>query len=318
MPAHAEQYPSDVAACREILRAGSRSFYAASLLLPVRVRGPASVVYAFCRVSDDAVDLVSPRESPAAVEGLRRRLEGVYAGRPDDHPVDRALAVVVDRHALPRAIPEALLDGFAWDVEGRRYATRAELYDYCARVAGTVGAMMTVLMGRRAAGVVARACDLGVAMQLTNICRDVGEDARNGRVYLPLDMLDAVGLDPDALVRAPSPSPALAAVVEYLLRDARRLYTRADTGVAMLPRDCRVAIGAARWFYAGIGEEVRRAGHDDVTRRAVVPGWRKLLALVRASAGAFSRTRVPQTGDPPPLEATRFLVEAVDPVGDPR
>jgi len=317
MPAPAEAYRADVAACREILRVGSRSFHAASLLLPERVREPASIVYAFCRVSDDAVDLVSPRESPAAVARLRGRLDRVYAGRPDDHPVDRALAVVVEAHSLPRAVPEALLDGFAWDVAGRRYATREELYDYCARVAGTVGAMMTVLMGRRAAGVVARACDLGVAMQLTNICRDVGEDARNGRVYLPLDMLDAVGIDPDALVRAPQASPALAAVVEYLLRDADRLYARADMGISMLPRDCRMAIGAARWLYAGIGAEVRRAGHDDVTRRAVVPGWRKFLAMLRASAGVLSWSRVPAVDDPPPLEATRFLVDAVAPDGEP-
>jgi len=316
MRAAAESYRDDVAACREILRVGSRSFHAASLLLPERVREPASIVYAFCRVSDDAVDLVSPRESPAAVERLRGRLARVYEARPDNHPVDRALTVVVERHGLPRAVPEALLDGFAWDVEGRRYESREALYDYCARVAGTVGAMMTVLMGRRAAGTVARACDLGVAMQLTNICRDVGEDARNGRVYLPLDMLDAVGLDPEALVRAPQASPALAAVVEYLLRDADRLYARADAGIAMLPRDCRVAIGAARWLYAGIGDEVRRAGHDDVTRRAVLPGWRKALAMLRASLGVFSLSRVPQADDAPALDATRFLVEAVE--GDAR
>jgi hypothetical protein len=125
--------------CREILRVGSKSFHAASLLLPERVREPASVVYAFCRVSDDAVDLVSPRESPAAVERLRGRLARVYEARPDNHPVDRALTVVVERHGLPRAVPEALLDGFAWDVEGRRYESREALYDYCARVAGTVG-----------------------------------------------------------------------------------------------------------------------------------------------------------------------------------
>jgi phytoene synthase len=261
MRAAAESYRDDVAACREILRVGSRSFHAASLLLPERVREPASIVYAFCRVSDDAVDLVSPRESPAAVERLRGRLARVYEARPDNHPVDRALTVVVERHGLPRAVPEALLDGFAWDVEGRRYESREALYDYCARVAGTVGAMMTVLMGRRAAGTVARACDLGVAMQLTNICRDVGEDARNGRVYLPLDMLDAVGLDPEALVRAPQASPALAAVVEYLLRDADRLYTRADAGMRDAPP--RLPRGHRRGAVAVRGH--RRRG---TTRRA--------------------------------------------------
>lgn len=309
----ADSYAVDVAACREILREGSKSFHAASRFLPTRVRGPASVIYAFCRVADDAVDLVSPRESPEAVARLRRRLSQVYAGRPNNHPVDRALAVVVERFELPRAVPEALLDGFAWDVEGRRYETREALYGYCARVAATVGVMMTVLMGVRDPQTLARACDLGVAMQLTNICRDVGEDARNGRIYLPLDMLDAVGIEPRHFLRAPAASPALSAVIEHLLRDSDRLYARADLGVAMLPRDCRVAIAAARGLYSFIGAELRRGDHDAVTRRTVVPTWRKVFLLLRASTAALSVSRRPHDDDPAPLDAVRFLIDAVRP-----
>ncbi len=209
MPLGGDRAAEDIARCREILRAGSKSFYVASLFLPGRVRGPASVIYAFCRVADDAVDLVSPEKAPAALDRMRARLHRVYADRPDDHPVDRALAAVVQRARLPREVPEALLEGFQWDVEGRRYETLDELLGYCARVASTVGVMMTVLMGRRDHRVLARACDLGAAMQLTNICRDVGEDARNGRVYLPLQWLRDAGIDPDALTAHPSHSEAL-------------------------------------------------------------------------------------------------------------
>ena len=305
-----DRYEDDVRRCREILRAGSKSFFAASLFLPSRVRGPASVLYAFCRVADDAVDLVSPKHAPEAIARMRERLGKLYAGDPNDNPVDRALAVVVKRFALPRAIPEAMLDGFVWDVEGRRYADLESLQGYCARVAATVGAMMTVLMGERAPGVLARACDLGVAMQLTNICRDVGEDARNGRVYLPTDWLAEAGVDVEAFLRTPTFSAPLGAVIERTLQEADRLYARSDAGVAMLPRDCRMAIRAARLLYSNIGEEVRRRGGDSVTARAVVPGGRKLGLLARAYGAWFSASRGPQAGDPAALPAVQFLVDA--------
>lgn len=303
----------DIARCREILRVGSKSFYAASLFLPGRVRGPASVIYAFCRVADDAVDLVSPEKAPAALDRMRARLHRVYADRPDDHPVDRALAAVVQRARLPREVPEALLEGFQWDVEGRRYETLDELLGYCARVASTVGVMMTVLMGRRDHRVLARACDLGAAMQLTNICRDVGEDARNGRVYLPLQWLRDAGVDPEALTAHPAHTEALGAVVDRALREADALYRGSDLGVPMLPRDSRVAIRAARLLYSEIGAVVRGRGNDGVSARAVVPGARKLWLLLRASGALLTRDRAPRDDDPPALPAVRFLMDPVTP-----
>lgn len=309
MPSPADRYEADARRCREILRAGSKSFHAASLFLPSRVRGPASVLYAFCRVADDAVDLVAPSEAPAAIAGLHRRLDTIFDGDPAEHPIDRALSVVVRRFAMPRAPLDALLDGFAWDVEGRRYPTMDALHGYCARVASAVGVMMTVLMGRRAPGVLARACDLGVAMQLTNICRDVGEDARNGRVYLPIDWLAAEGLDADALVARPVFTPALGRVVERVLVEADRLYARADLGVPMLPRDCRVAIRAARLLYSAIGDEVRARGHDSVSQRAVVPTAKKLRLLAESFAAPLTGSRAPQPGDPDALPAVGFLLE---------
>jgi phytoene synthase len=306
-----DRYEDDVQRCREILRAGSKSFYAASLFLPPRVRAPASVLYAFCRVADDAVDLVSPKHAPEAVARMRERLGQIYAGEPNDSPVDRALSVVVRRHSLPRLIPDAMLDGFEWDVEGRRYADMASLQGYCARVAATVGAMMTLLMGRREPGVLARACDLGVAMQLTNICRDVGEDARNGRVYLPGDWLAEAGVDAEALLRAPTFSAPLGAVIERTLKEADRLYERSADGVAMLPRDCRMAIRAAALLYSNIGEELRRRGGDSVSSRAVVPGGRKLGLLARSFGAWFTADREPKGGDAPALPAVQFLLDAV-------
>jgi phytoene synthase len=299
-------HPDDLAACRARLREGSKSFAAAARLLPRAVRCDATALYAFCRDADDAVDLSGGE--PAAVDRLRGRLDRIYAGAPDAHPVDRALAQVVVRHALPRTLLDALLEGFAWDAEGRRYPTLESLEAYAARVAGTVGAMMSVLMGVRSAEAIARACDLGVAMQLTNIARDVGEDARNGRVYLPLEWLAAAGIDADDFLARPTCDERLRGVVDALLRAADRLYARVDAGVAQLPAACRPGIQAARLIYADIGRQVRRNGCDSVAQRAVVPGSRKLALVARAYATAPVRARGHSA---PPLAAVQFLVEAV-------
>lgn len=302
---------ADLAAGRALLRGGSRSFHAASFLLPRRVREPATVLYAFCRLADDAVDLADhPR---AALAGLNQRLDAIYAGRPLGAPADRALADVVRAFAIPRALLEALIEGFAWDAEGRRYEDLSALYGYCARVAGTVGAMMALLMGAREPGLVARACDLGVAMQLSNIARDLGEDAAKGRLYLPLDWMREAGLDPDTWLANPHWKPALGQVLERLLEAADRLYERADLGIAGLPLMCRPGIAAARRLYAEIGEEVRRRGLDSVTQRAVVPPARKLALF----AAVLASTIQPQSGQSgPPLAETRFLVDCI--AGQPR
>lgn len=299
--------PADLAACRALLRQGSKSFFAASLLLPRAVREPATALYAFCRVADDAVDLTD--DPAAAVARLSRRLDAIYAGEPADDPVDRALSGVAEAFALPRAHLDALLDGFLWDAEGRRYATIGELRAYGARVAGTVGVMMTLLMGERAPATLARACDLGVAMQLTNIARDVGEDARLGRLYLPEEWLRAEGLDPAAWLAAPAHDARLARVVERLLAEAERLYVRSRAGIALLPADCRPAIHAARLIYAEIGAEVARNGHDSIGSRAVVPTRRKLRLLAEALV-----VGAPRAADAlPALDEARFLLEAVGP-----
>jgi phytoene synthase len=305
---------ADMAMCRELLRHGSKTFYAASFLLPRHLRGPATALYAFCRLADDAVDCERAKRS--SVDRLRQRLHLAYSGHPWSHPADRAFSDTVHRFDIPRAIPEALLDGLSWDMEGRRYETIEALTDYAARVAGTVGAMMALLMGVRDQSLLARACDLGVAMQLTNIARDVGEDARTGRIYLPISWIREAGIDPDAWLAEPHYSPALGSVVERLLQRADELYVRADCGIAGLPTRCRPGIRAARLLYAEIGHTLRRSGHDSVSARAVVPSRRKLALLCRV---ASPPRRALAKLNEPALPATKFLVDcsakAVEPAG---
>lgn len=305
---HPEVAEDDLAHCRRLLRHGSKSFSLASRLLPRSVADSATVLYAFCRVADDAIDS-DPHASEATVDRLMKRLDRVYRGSPDDDPVDRALALVVHRRGVPRALPEALIEGFLWDATSRTYDTLDDLYGYAARVAGTVGAMMTVLMGQSSVSVLSRACDLGVAMQLTNIARDVGEDAARGRIYLPLSWLRETGIEPEAWLRKPAYSGAVAACVKRLLEAADVLYARADSGIPALPSACRPSIRAARLLYAEIGSYVARNGYDSVTRRAVVPWTRKLWLVFRAFAGGRER---PTLLHEPPLEPVRFLVTACE------
>lgn len=308
--------------CKMLIRHGSRSFHAASLLLPQRVRDGAYALYAFCRLSDDEVDGVEgsvPDSSStdadhltARIAHLSDRLAAVYAGSPQDHPVDRALADTVRAHAIPQALFDALLDGLAWDVSDRRYETLGDLRAYAARVAGTVGAMMAALMGVRDPVLMARACDLGVAMQLTNIARDIGEDARMGRLYLPRVWMFEAGIDPDAWLADPCWSPALASVTQRLLAAADGLYAKGDAGIAGLPGDCQAAIAAARLIYGEIGEQIRRDGLNSIDSRAIVPATRKLKLAFQALVLRPSRSTFDEeTATGSALPETRFLVHAM-------
>lgn len=297
----------DLAACRALLRGGSRTFFAASLLLPAAVCRPASALYAFCRLADDAVDL-DPVSPIAAIDRLRDRLDRAYAGRPLQAAADRAFAATIAHFGIPRALPEALIEGFAWDAAGRQYETIADLNAYGARVAGSVGAMMTLVMGRDSPEVVARACELGMAMQLSNIARDVGEDANAGRLYLPREWLREVGIDAQAWLAHPVFTPALGVVVRRVLDEADRLYARSGAGIGALPRLCRPGIRAARFLYAEIGQQVGRSGFDSVSRRAVVPPLRKARVLVRS---LLARDNVLREAPQMIQAEARFLIDAV-------
>ncbi len=302
---------ADLDRCRAILGAGSKSFALASRLLPVRVRDDSAVVYAFCRVADDAIDECDGDPGPA-LETLRERLSSVFAGRPREDSVDRALARVVSEQSLVRLPFDALLDGFQWDVERRTYRTMGELTGYAARVAGTVGVLMTMLMGRRDADTLARACDLGVAMQLSNIARDVGTDARAGRLYLPIEWMEEAGMNVSEFMKKPAPTPALASVVVRLLAEADHLYRRSDVGTRMLPRRSRMAIRAARLVYSDLHRSIAQNGFDTVTKRAYVRTSRKLWLIGRSIASVWWARLSPSFVHLPPLEEARFLIPSGD------
>ncbi|WP_439155320.1 15-cis-phytoene synthase [Yoonia sp.] len=302
--------PDDLAHCREAIRHGSLSFHAASRLLPAKVRDPALALYAFCRLADDEVD--EGDYQTGAVLRLQDRLDLAYQGKPRNAPEDRAFAAIIEDFDMPRALPEALLEGLAWDAAERRYDTLSGVRDYSARVASAVGAMMCVLMRVRDPDALARACDLGVAMQLTNIARDVGEDARMGRIYLPLDWLEEAGIDPVNFTRDPRPTKAVRRMVKRLLTEADRLYLRSEAGINVLPLQARTGIWAARLIYAGIGKQVRRQGYDSLSMRARTSSRQKLGWVVQSSLRTGVSLVMPKSAIiyANPLDEVAFLVNA--------
>ena len=300
----------DIFRCYEAIRKGSHSFYAASKLLPKQVRDPAVVLYAFCRVADDNID---DKNAPQdAIDLLRERLELAYLGTPKDQPVDRAFASLVDLCKMPRALPDALLEGLEWDSLNLRFETLSDLHSYSARVASAVGVMMCVIMNVRDKDVLARACDLGAAMQLTNIARDIGEDARNGRLYIPLEWMSEEGLDPTNFLMNPEPSEMIKRIVKRLLFEAENLYSRAEAGLSELPLSCRPGIFAARHIYERIGKHIAAANYDSITNRAFTTKIEKIGFLMLSMANTATVSVMPRSAvvHAEPLEEMKFLVEA--------
>jgi phytoene synthase len=267
-------------------------------------------LYAFCRLADDEVD--EGDHKTGAVLRLQERLDAAYAGKPRNAPEDRAFAAIIAEYEMPRALPEALLEGLAWDADERRYDDLSGVRDYSARVASAVGAMMCVLMRVRDPDALARACDLGVAMQLTNIARDVGEDARMGRIYLPMNWVAEAGIDPFNFTRDPLPEAAVRSMVKRLLAEANRLYLRSEAGINVLPLTSRTGIWAARLIYAGIGSEVRKQGYDTISMRARTGTAQKLGWLMQAGLRSAGSVVMPKSAViyAKPLDEVRFLVDA--------
>ena len=211
---------------------------------------------------------------------------------------------------------DALIEGLAWDATGRNYESLSELYDYAARVAGCVGAMMALIMHTSDKRAIARACDLGVAMQLTNIARDIGEDARMGRLYLPRTWFKEAGIDADHWLQDPHQNRHITAMCKRLLSYADILYNRADAGVTLLPLSCRAGIRAARVIYSDIGRQIALQGYETVNQRAIVPKVRKTMLLAGSLLTVPVRSQHKQLDqlEWPPLLETRYLLEDVDSV----
>lgn len=279
---------ADVAVCRESIAHHSKSFALASRLLSPQCRDAAAVVYAWCRRADDAIDLVPDGHQREALDRLRDELDLVYADRaPSSDAVLSAFQTIVHRIHIPRLYPDELLAGMEMDAIGAVYRNLDDLLLYCYRVAGTVGLMMCHVMGVRDDDALGNAVHLGVAMQVTNICRDVLEDWNRGRLYIPDDLLASCGAgDLRAELGGPFPARARFAVsgaVAELLAMAERYYASAELGMASLSWRSALAIRAAAQVYSAIGKKIESRRCDVLAGRAVVPGRQKLALVGRAA-----------------------------------
>ena len=284
-----------VAHARASIAVGSKSFAAASRLFDPATRERAWLLYAWCRRCDDLADgqdhghgMRVVDDPPARLALIRERTAMALAGRPTGDPAFDALGLVAAETGLPAHLPLDVIEGFALDAAGWRPQTEADLHRYCYHVAGAVGVMMAIVMGVDPAdeAVLDRACDLGLAFQLANIARDIGEDAAAGRCYLPADWLAEAGL------AAPTGDrDRLAILGRRLAAQAAAYEASARAGAAALPFRSAWAVLAAAGIYGGIARKVARRGRHAWDERVVTGRAAKLGWIARAGARAMVRGR---------------------------
>ncbi len=263
--------------CETITKEHSRTFYMASGLLPLPKRRAARALYAFCRVSDNLVDAPHAQNDPLlSLQQWRERSLGWQA--PADDPVALAWADARARYRIPWRYGEQLIEGVKSDLTKTRYANFDELAEYCYGVASTVGLMAMHIIGFAGPPAIPYAVKLGVALQLTNILRDVAEDWRFGRVYLPQDELAAFGLG-EADIAAGQVTERWRQFMRFQIERNRRFYEEALPGIALLDRDGRFAIMAAAQLYCAILDDIEAHDYDVFTRRAHLSTWGKLQRL---------------------------------------
>jgi phytoene synthase len=294
----------------ETIKVGSKSFAAAAKLFEPPVRRSVLMLYAWCRHCDDVVDgqelgsspiagpLAGPVDSARELAILREQTARAYAGDAMTDPAFAAFQEVALRHAIAPRFAFDHLAGFAMDVEGARYETIEDTLRYCYHVAGVVGLMMAEIMGAKDPAVLDRACDLGLAFQLTNIARDIVDDANNGRCYLPAEWLREAGIPPGEL-GLPRHRVALATVAARLVDHAEPYYDSAAAGVKALPLRSSWAIATARNVYRQIGIEVKARGPRAWDQRVGTSKATKLWLLARGGLSALGS----RVGSMPPRPA---------------
>ena len=284
-----------VAAARDSISRGSKSFRAASRLFDRPTRERAWLLYAWCRACDDLADgqemghnMVAVDDGPARVALIRRKTAVVLAGGSADDPAFDALGIVAAECAIPASLADDVIDGFALDAAGWRPYDERDLLRYCYHVAGAVGVMMALVMGVSPddRATLDRASDLGLAFQLANIARDITEDAAAGRCYLPETWLEEGGVAPAGLLD-PAARPHLAILGRRLADLAAAYEASARVGAAALPFRARWAVLSAAGIYGGIARKVAAQGERAWDRRVTTSRADKLGLVARAAIGAM-------------------------------
>lgn len=273
----------DYARCAEITRRASSNFYYAFMLLPLERRRALYSVYAFCRFVDDIADSEKIDNPATMLTRWREELNNVFAGAPS-RAISRALSENVRRFNIPRRYFEDVIDGVEMDLKQRRYGSFADLCLYCRRVASAVGLICIEIFGYRNKSTCVYAEHLGIAFQLTNIIRDVGEDAARGRIYLPLEDLARFGVSEAEILNSVY-GPRFYALLEFETERARRYYRTAEQALADEDRSSMVAAEGMRLIYSSLLERIARGRYRVFDRRTSLSAVRKLYLVGRAWVG---------------------------------
>jgi phytoene synthase len=277
--------------CGRLARREARNFYYAFRLLPRCERLSMCALYAFLRHTDDLADEPgSAVAKSSALDAWRLELESALAGLSTAWPGLPALADTVARHGIPADLLRKAIEGVFMDVEPRRFETFHDLADYCYHVASVVGLACLHIWGYRSDGGraerLAESC--GIALQLTNIIRDVRDDARNGRIYLPDEDLARFGVEPGELCREGRPSDRVRALLAFESERAKEYYARADQLAPLVKRVGRPVLRTIVGIYRALLDEIARRNYNVFSARVSVPSWRKiaiaLSSLVARSA----------------------------------
>lgn len=294
-----DQLKDAFAQCRAITRYHAKTFYMATRFLPNHKQRGIFAIYSLCRYIDDLVDeaedLIAKedlgrREIENKLNTWKQKLQDTYEGRAQNNAILIAFSEVLKRYHIPIEMPFELMEGVCMDLFKNRYDTFEELYDYSFKVASMVGLMTSQVFGYKSPEALGYAVDLGIAMQLTNILRDVGEDLRKNRIYLPREDLNRFGVSEQDLFSHSLEEPVINLLVFQIDR-ARRYYSRADNGISLLSRDSRLPVYLARHNYSRILDKIEANNYNVFGMRAYLNTTEKLSILPQA----YYQTRISGT-----------------------
>jgi phytoene synthase len=271
------------ARCAEVTRRSSSNFYYAFMLLPGERRRALYAVYAFCRFVDDIADDGTAAAPASMLERWRSELQQVYTGKVE-RPISLALAANVHRYKIPQRYFEEVIDGVEMDLTRKRYASFEELRLYCRRVASAVGLICIEIFGYRNPATRIYAERLGLAFQLTNILRDVREDAARDRIYLPQEDLARFGVSEEEILES-AYTPAFSRLMEFEAQRARAFYREAGAALTSEDRPAMIAAEGMRLIYSALLERIVKSGYRVFDRRLGISTSRKLYLVGRAWAG---------------------------------
>lgn len=276
------------AQAKAITKKYAKTFYAASLFLPKEKQCASYAIYAICKMSDEAVDDPQGKPRPGALAEIERMIEAAYGNGPIDNPLVSAFRHSVRKYNVPKDYFKEIIAGMHMDLNKHRYASFDELYLYCYRVAGVVGLIMLKILECDARAE-EYAVKLGVALQLTNIMRDIKEDYARGRIYLPQDEMIKYGVSEEN-IRDSRLSENVVSLLKFQIERARSFYAYADPGMQFLKgKRPRFVILAMKKMYSGILDEIEKNRYDVFSRRAYVNGLKKCaIAFILACKGCSS------------------------------